>query len=259
MIQVEGLSKVFPKGHDKIIALADIDIEIDEGEFVSLVGPSGCGKSTLLKIMAGLLPASNGRVTVRGTPVESPSREVAIMFQSPVLFPWRTALQNALLPAEIFGWDRREYRVRAFELLRMLGLTGFEDSYPAQLSGGMQQRVALCRVLLYDPDVLLLDEPFGSLDEFTREAINVELARIWQLTGKTIVLVTHNINEAVFLSNRVVVMTPSPGRVGAVVRVDLEIPRSPDTLGSSDYSAKVLEVREALGLNPGPIARVEPR
>lgn len=258
VIRVEHISKVYTSGTtDGIAALHNIDIDIDEGEFVSLVGPSGCGKSTLLNIMAGLLPPSEGRVMLDGTALDEPSRDVAIMFQSPVLFPWRTAVENVLLPAEIFGWDRKEYRDRAVELLSMLGLSGFEGSYPAQLSGGMQQRVAMCRVLLYDPKVLLLDEPFGSLDEFTREAINVELARIWQMTGKTIVLVTHNINEAVFLSGRVVVVAPRPGRVIASVSVGLPLPRSLDSLQSPEYLAKVLEVREALGLRRGAVEGVD--
>jgi NitT/TauT family transport system ATP-binding protein len=248
LISVQGLQKVYPAEGRALLALDGIDLEVRAGEFMSFVGPSGCGKSTLLNIIGGLLERSAGEVRFRGEDQSRPRREIGMMFQTPVLFAWRTILENVLLPIEIFGWDKAKFRGRAEEILELVGLKGFERSYPRQLSGGMQQRVALSRVLVYDPDVLLLDEPFGALDEFTREAMNLELLRIWGGSGKTVLFVTHNINEAVFLSDRVVVMTPRPGRVARVVEIDLPRPRRREHFKLPSFSEKAFEIRELLGV-----------
>ena len=241
LIDISNLHKVYstPQG-EPLVALQDVALEVREGEFLSFVGPSGCGKSTLLNLVAGLDEPTSGTVEAAGRP--------ALMFQTPVLFAWRTVLDNVLLPVEIFGWDKARYRQRAFEILDLVGLNGFERSYPRQLSGGMQQRVSLSRVLVYDPEVLLLDEPFGALDEFTRETMNLELLRIWSGSGKTVLFVTHNINEAVFLSDRVVVMTPRPGRIERVVEIGLPRPRQREHLKLPYFSEKVFEIRELLGV-----------
>ena len=247
-IAARDLQKVYPTPTQPLVALQDINLEVRQGEFLSLVGPSGCGKSTLLNIVGGLLAPSGGEVRFRGEAQTGPRREIGMMFQTAVLFDWRTVLDNVLLPIEIFGWDREKYRARAREILALVGLEEFERSYPRQLSGGMQQRVSLSRVLVYDPEVLLLDEPFGALDEFTREAMNLELLRIWSGSGKTILFVTHNINEAVFLSDRVVVMTSRPGRIARVVEIDLPRPRQREHLRLPRFAEQVFEIRELLGV-----------
>src|SRR5919199_413079 len=241
LIDISNLHKVYstPQG-EPLVALQDVALEVREGEFLSFVGPSGCGKSTLLNIVGGLLDRTAGEVRFRGEEQSGPRREVGMMFQTPVLFAWRTVLDNVLLPVEIFGWDKAKYRQRAFEILDLVGLKGFERSYPRQLSGGMQQRVSLSRVLVY--------EPFGALDEFTRETMNLELLRIWSGSGKTVLFVTHNINEAVFLSDRVVVMTPRPGRIERVVEIGLPRPRQREHLKLPYFSEKVFEIRELLGV-----------
>src|SRR5437879_1152486 len=201
-------------------ALRDIPFAVGRGEFVALVGPSGCGKSTLLRIVAGLRPPTAGDVTVNGSPVTRPIAQVGMVFQAPVLLKWRTVLDNVLLPAELAGLEAKRYRDRAHELLQLVGLGGFEAKLPRELSGGMQQRASLCRALLLDPPLLLMDEPFGALDAMTRDEMNLELLRVWgQGSGeerKTIVFVTHSIPEAVFLADRVIVMTSRPGRLGRV-------------------------------------------
>jgi NitT/TauT family transport system ATP-binding protein len=248
VFEVENLYKVFHTDAGAVMALRDVNLDVRPGEFLSFVGPSGCGKSTLLNIIAGLLPASSGEVRFKGTAIDEPSRDIGMMFQTSVLFPWRTILQNVLMPVEIFGWDKKEYTPKALELLKAVGLESFVKAYPSQLSGGMQQRASLARVLLYDPEVLLLDEPFGALDEFTRENMNLELLKIWTQTGKTVVFVTHNINEAVFLSDRVVVMTPRPGEVARVLDVDLPRPRRLEVMKDQRFADLVFEVRELLGV-----------
>ena len=218
-IAVNAVSKVFPSGLE---ALRTVTIDIQPGEFVSFVGPSGCGKSTLLKLIGGLLAPSGGDIAVGGRKVSGPRRDVGVMFQTSVLFPWRTVLENVLLPIEVFGLERSAALDKARDILGMVGLGGRESAYPRELSGGMQQRAALSRVLITDPRIILMDEPFGALDEFTRERMNVELLRIWSERGQTIIFVTHSINEAVFLSDRIVVMDTTPGRVVAVVEVPLD-------------------------------------
>ena len=232
----------------EVIAVSDIDLDIEEGEFVSFVGPSGCGKTTLLHLTAGLLEPTVGSVEIDGTNVLSPEHEkhkLGLVFQKPILLEWRTVKKNVLLPIEILSAngvldeDVATYKQRAQDLLQLVGLEGFEDSYPQELSGGMQQRVAICRSLVYDPPVVLMDEPFGALDAFTREQLNQELLRIWRETGKSIEFVTHDLEEAVFLSDKVVVLSARPGRVLDVIDVDLPRPRDDDVRTSERYQELV--------------------
>ena len=254
-ISVSKINKVFPALHGApaLEALRDVDCAIHPGQFVSFVGPSGCGKSTLLKLIGGLMAPTSGAITVGGRPVAGPRRDVGIMFQTSVLFPWRTILENVLLPLEVFGTKRGVEQTNANEkaraILKLVGLEGRENAYPRELSGGMQQRAALSRVLISDPSIILMDEPFGALDEFTRERMNLELLRIWQERGQTVIFVTHSISEAVFLSDRIVVMDTTPGRVIAVVDVPLPRPRSVDLMRSDEFAGLVFEVREHLGVH----------
>jgi NitT/TauT family transport system ATP-binding protein len=234
-----------------VVALQDIDFTVRDGEFVSVVGPSGCGKSTLLKILAGLLPASEGEARLRGTPIDGPRRDIGVVFQSPVLFPWRSVLGNVLLPADVQRLGREEMKRRAIGLLDLVGLTGFEHRYPWQLSGGMQQRVALVRALIHDPALLLMDEPFGALDALTRETMNVELQRIWLERQKTVVFITHSTSEAVFLGDRVLVMTPRPGRIQDVLEVDLPRPRGLEIMNTEAFGVYVQRIRRALNAGGG--------
>jgi len=232
----------------EVVALEDVNFEIAPGEFIVLVGPSGCGKSTLLNLIGGLLRRSSGTLRFRGEEIEEPHPEIGMMFQSPVLFPWRTTLVNVLLPVDVRREKRKEHRDRARELLKLVGLEAFADKYPRELSGGMQQRAALCRLLLQDPDVMLLDEPFGALDEFTRESMNHELLRLWSGTSKTAILVTHNIEEALFLADRVFVMSARPGRLTRIIDVDLPRPRQTAVIHNEAFQDKVLEIRALLGV-----------
>lgn len=247
VIEVEAVSQVFAGGAGRLVALRDINVSISPNEFVSFVGPSGCGKSTLLNIIAGLQRPSTGRVLLNGSEVRSPSRNVGFMFQAPVLLPWRTVQKNVLLPAEILGTDTKMATERARAAIELVGLSEFARSYPRELSGGMQQRMALARVLAYEPEVILMDEPFGALDEFTREAMNLELLRIADTTEMTVVFVTHNIVEAVFLSDRVVVLSPRPGEVAGIVDVPLDRPREIRMMGERAFSELVFAVRRTLG------------
>src|SRR5690349_8183117 len=249
LIGVHLLSKVYQTGRAPVVALDNIDFTVGEGQFVAVVGPSGCGKSTLLKILAGLLPASKGEARLQGTPIEGPRRDIGVVFQSPVLFPWRTVLGNALLPVDVQRLGREKMIERAKALIALVGLGGFEKRYPWQLSGGMQQRVALVRALVHDPALLLMDEPFGALDALTREAMNVELQRIWLERRKTVVFVTHSTSEAVFLADRVMVMTPRPGRIGDMLTIDLPRPRSLDVMTTEAFGGHVRRIRT--GLNAG--------
>ncbi len=250
-ISVSNVSKVFPakNGVAALEALRHVSVDIVPGQFVSFVGPSGCGKSTLLKLLGGLLERSAGTISIGGRDVTGPRRDVGVMFQTSVLFPWRTVLENVLLPIEVFRVDQATALKKARDILQMVGLSGREAAYPRELSGGMQQRAALSRVLITDPPIILMDEPFGALDEFTRERMNLELLRIWQERGQTIIFVTHSIGEAVFLSDRIVVMDTSPGRVLAVIDVPLARPRTIDQMKSSEFAGAVFEVRELLGVH----------
>ena len=233
---------------EDLLALQDVSFEVGKSEFVSVVGASGCGKTTLLKIIAGLIPHSSGEVRIGGSSVKGPRKDIGFVFQQPVLLPWRTVLENTLLPIEVMGLPREEYGKRALDILDRVGLSGFSDKYPFELSGGMQQRVAITRALVYDPDVLLLDEPFGALDAMTRESLNLELLRIWSDHRKTVLFVTHSISEAIFLSDRVVALTPRPGRLADVVEVDLPRPRRLDVMQTEAFGMLAKRIRSLLGI-----------
>ncbi len=246
VVEIKSVTKTFRKGD--VTALQDIDLTIGEREFVSLIGPSGCGKSTLLRLIGDLTEPTTGTVTIRGKSAHQArlDRDYGIVFQDAVLYDWRTVSRNIGLPLEMLGWDRRRRRERVRELLDLVELTGFGEHHPWQLSGGMQQRVAIARALSFSPALLLMDEPFGALDEFTRERMNLELLRIWDEIENTVVFVTHSIAEAVFLSTRAVVMSARPGRIAGIVEVDLPHPRTDETREAPRFFELVTEVRELL-------------
>jgi NitT/TauT family transport system ATP-binding protein len=247
IISAEHVSKLYPgSGGRDVLALDDVNFEIRDGEFVCLVGPSGCGKSTLLKILAGLLPYSAGRIDRSGRPLQGPGPDVGMVFQSPVLLPWRTVMDNVLLPTEFRKLDSSGYRKRARDLLELVGLGDFQDRYPHELSGGMQQRASIVRALVQDPPILLMDEPFGALDAMTREQMNVELLRIWSANRKTVVFVTHSIAESVFLADRVFVMTPRPGRITEIIDVALPRPRGLSAINTEQFGRYASRIRELL-------------
>ena len=245
VVDANGLSKTFADG--TVVALDDAAFNISPGKFVSLVGPSGCGKSTLLRLIAGLIERTSGELHVHGQTVTEPRTDVGMMFQKATLLDWRTAIENVLLPTEMARTVTNDDRMNAADLLRLVGLGDFLFSFPSQLSGGMQQRVALARLLQTGADVLLLDEPFGALDEFTRERLNVELMRIVGEVGATTLFVTHNIAEAIFLADEVFVMTPRPGRIAEIVEVPFERPRPLSIQTSPEFNALVEQVRDILG------------
>ncbi|HEY7017031.1 MAG TPA: ABC transporter ATP-binding protein [Gaiellaceae bacterium] len=244
-VAIKGVSKEFRAG---VTALSAIDLDVRPREFVSLIGPSGCGKSTLLRIIGDLIEPSSGTVEVNGKPAHRArlDHDYGIVFQEAVLYDWRTVSKNIALPLELLRWSREKRTSRVNELLSLVELEGFENHHPWQLSGGMQQRVSIARALSFDPALLLMDEPFGALDEMTRERLNAELLRIWDASGSTIVFVTHSIPEAVFLSTRVVVMSPRPGRIAGIVEVDLPQPRTVQTREEPRFFELVTEVRERL-------------
>jgi NitT/TauT family transport system ATP-binding protein len=250
-IAVHGLGKRYGTGSQAVVALNNISFTVGDGEFLAVVGPSGCGKSTLLKILAGLEPASEGQALLRGTPIAGARKDIGVVFQSPVLFPWRSVLGNVLLPAHVQHLNKAEMTQQAFDLLKLVGLSGFENRYPRELSGGMQQRAALVRALIHDPSLLLMDEPFGALDAMTREAMNVELQRIWLERRKTVVFITHSTAEAVFLADRAVVMTPRPGRISDILQIELPRPRSLDIVNTEAFGAYVRRIRAALNVSGG--------
>ncbi|MBA3243984.1 MAG: ABC transporter ATP-binding protein [Actinobacteria bacterium] len=257
-VSLAGVGKTFGKG--AVRALEDIDLAIAPGEFVSLIGPSGCGKSTLLRIVGDLIQPSVGDVIVNGKPAHRArlDHDYGIVFQSAVLYDWRTVTKNISLPLELLGWSRGRRNERVREMVELVELSGFESHHPWQLSGGMQQRVSIARALSFDPALLLMDEPFGALDEMTRERLNMELLRIWERSGSTIVFVTHSIPEAVFLSTRVVVMSPRPGRIAGIVEVDLPQPRGAETREQPRFFELVTEVRERLAGSGAATAPTEP-
>ena len=248
IITIDNLSKIYGQANVGTVALTDVSLSIEKGELVSLVGPSGCGKSTMLRLIADLETPSTGTITVNDkTPHQARlARDYGFVFQAPTLYDWRSVVRNTELPLEIMGKPKQEWRERVDKMLGMVGLRDFHDHYPWQLSGGMQQRASIARALSFDPTILLMDEPFGALDEFTRERMNLELLEIWEKTHKTILFVTHSIAESVFLSSRVVVMTPRPGRIAAIVDVDLPYPRTFETRESKRFFELVTVVRETL-------------
>jgi NitT/TauT family transport system ATP-binding protein len=248
LIEAHGIVKIYPTvSGEPVLALDHLDMAVREGEFVCLVGPSGCGKSTLLRLLAGLDRADAGAFTLANKRIDGPSAEVGVVFQQATLLPWLTVWQNVTVPLRVGGhrMDNRETAVR--DLLRIAGLVGFENKYPYELSGGMQQRVAIVRALVRDPKLLLMDEPFGSLDALTREKMNAELQRIWLASRKTVVLITHSIDEAVFLGDRVIVMSARPGRIIRDIAVNLPRPRvAAETFGHPDHVRIAREIRGLL-------------
>jgi NitT/TauT family transport system ATP-binding protein len=246
VVRVESVTQTFPRGD--VTALQDIDLELAPREFVSLIGPSGCGKSTLLRVIGDLIEPTHGSVTINGKSARRARNDgdYGIVFQDSVLFDWRTVAKNIALPLEMLGWERQRRKQRVTEMLDLVELTGFGEHHPWQLSGGMQQRVAIARALAFEPALLLMDEPFGALDEMTRERLNLELLAVWEKTGSTVAFVTHSISEAVFLSSRVVVMSPRPGRIAGAVAVDLPYPRTVETREAPRFFELVTQVRELL-------------
>lgn len=257
-IEVSNLNKTYETRRGSVAALDDISFSVRLGEFLAIVGPSGCGKSTLLRIVAGLRRASSGRVTVDGKPVTRPLR-VGMVFQTPALLPWRNTVENVLLSPDLAGLPTARFRERAVELLELVGLKGFLDRMPSELSGGMQQRVALCRALVHDPELLLMDEPFGALDAMTRDEMNLELLHIWRAgaLNKTILFVTHSIPEAVFLADRVLVMTARPGKVEEIVDSVLPRPRTISMRGSEAFGRQTVEIFRSLHRDSGGAVHLE--
>lgn len=251
-IEFDAVGMTYLAASGPVEALSDISFGVERGELVALVGPSGCGKSTLLRILAGLRPATRGGVRVDGAPVRGPLAAVGMVFQAPVLLKWRRLIDNVLLPADLAGRPRRDYAARARELLAKTGLAEFAEKLPGELSGGMQQRASICRALLLDPPLLLMDEPFGALDAMTRDEMNLELLRVWGdepglgAPRKTVLFVTHSIAEAVFLADRVVVMTPRPGRVARIFDVPLPRPRTVATRAEPEFGRLALAIHQAL-------------
>jgi NitT/TauT family transport system ATP-binding protein len=247
-VQAKDLSLVFQTADTPVTALSDINLTIERGEFVSFIGPSGCGKTTLMRVIADLEHATSGSLTVNGVSPEQArlARAYGYVFQAAALYPWRNVLRNVMLPLEIIGVPAEERRARAAQQLELVGLSGFEKKFPWQLSGGMQQRVSIARALAFGPELLLMDEPFGALDEITRDHLNEQLLRLWERTGKTVIFVTHSISEAVFLSNRIVVMSPRPGRILEIIDNRLPPQRQLDVRESPEFAAVAHRVREAL-------------
>ncbi len=248
IIEAEGLNLTFETADQPVHALSDIDLKIAKGDFVSLIGPSGCGKTTLLRVIADLEQPTSGKIQVAGVSPETArlNRLYGYCFQAPVLYPWRTIMRNVMLPLELMGMSRGECEERAERHLALVGLQGFERKFPWQLSGGMQQRASIARALCFDPELMLMDEPFGALDEITRDHLNEQFLRLWQRTGKTVVFVTHSISEAVFLSNKIVVMSPRPGRILKVIDSNLPADRTLDFRDTTEFLEVAHQVRVAL-------------
>jgi NitT/TauT family transport system ATP-binding protein len=246
-MSVEHLGHVYRSRQGQVEALADVSFQVAPQEFVCLVGPSGCGKSTLLRLMAGLLQPTRGRVCLDGQALTGPRRQVGVVFQKANLMPWRSVRDNVVLPLELAGLPREQALQRAEALIKLVGLAGFERTRPRNLSGGMEQRVAIARALVHDPEILLLDEPFGALDAMTRERMSAELLRIWEASRKTVVMVTHNIQEAVFLADRVLVLTPRPGRIRAAFDIPLSRPRDLAVQFTMLFGELAGQVRAAIG------------
>ncbi len=245
-VRIEDLQKIYQTRRGNIEAIRSVHMGVRHGEFVSILGPSGCGKSTLLMVVGGLLPITEGKIVIGEMDVTGPRRDTGVVFQSPVLMPWRSILNNVLFPVETLGLSRREYRPRAVQLLEMTGLSDFMQNYPSELSGGMQQRVAICRALIHNPSLLLMDEPFSALDAITRDNLNQELLRIWHEYQKTVLFVTHSIREAVYLSDRVYVMSPRPAVISRIVEIKLPRPRALSIEETPEFNAYVAELRRAI-------------
>ena len=254
-VSVTGLDKTYRLPHGQsVAALSQLDLSIRRGEFVSVVGPSGCGKSTLLKCIAGITGISGGTILVDGTPVDEPPDDMAVVFQRDILLDWRSVIENVLFPIEIKRLNKEDWRGRAREWLSLIGLPGYEDRQPWELSGGQRQRVAICRALIQEPKLLLMDEPFGALDALTRDELNLELQALWMKTGKTVLFITHSISEAVLLSDQVVVMAANPGRILEIIPIDLPRPRSLDIRETPEFGRYAKHIRrlfEGLGLLKG--------
>ena len=250
MIRLRNVRKVYRTGGHEFVAVSDVTMDIAEGDMVSLVGPSGCGKSTLLRILAGLHDADDGEVRI-GTSASTftPGRDVGMVFQQALLLKWRTILENVILPAEILGLPNREAKERARDLLNMVGLQGFENKYPYELSGGMQQRASIARALVHDPKLILMDEPFGALDALTREKMNLEMLRIWQQSSKTIIFVTHSIQEAVFLGSRCAVLTAGPARMADYFDIVLPLPRTLEVKTTEQFGTYTKRIYHLLGMD----------
>ncbi|MEZ5783970.1 MAG: ABC transporter ATP-binding protein [Rhizobiaceae bacterium] len=243
-ISIDAVTKIYQTKSGQVESLRPIDLSIRRGEFLAVVGPSGCGKSTLLKLVAGLTSATSGTISIGGKAVSEPPDGVGIVFQNPVLLPWKTVRENVMLQIRMRGLDPAKYADAAQRLLRTAGLEGFEKSYPWELSGGMKQRASICRALVHDPEVLLMDEPFGALDAMTREKMNAELQRIWAESRKTVMLITHSIPEAVYLADRVVVMSSRPGTIEAIYDIDLPRPRPLSVMGEPAFIRYTQDIRK---------------
>ncbi len=250
-ISIQGVSKQFSGRSGLVQAVQSVDLNIQQGEFISVIGPSGCGKSTLMMMLAGLLPMSTGNIRIGGDSIDGPVKDLGIVFQQDALLEWRTAIQNIVLQAEVRGHDKAKAREEARSLLSMVGLEGFGDAYPHELSGGMRQRVSICRALIHKPSLLVMDEPFGALDALTRDQLQIDLLRLWLNRKMTIMFITHSIAEAVFLSDRIVVMSPRPGRIEAVISVDIPRPRRlavRETPLFQRYMQEITQLFETLGV-----------
>jgi NitT/TauT family transport system ATP-binding protein len=259
LINLTGVSKTFATASgDQVRALENTHLAVEPGEFITVVGASGCGKTTLLRLIAGLERCTSGTISVNGTRQLGPSEQVGIVFQDPTLLPWRNVMQNVLLPVQVLKLDARVYGGRAKTLLDTVGLKDFENKFPHELSGGMRQRVAIARALVHDPAMLLMDEPFGALDALTRDQMNLELLDIWSATQKTVMLITHSITESVFLADRVIVMSPRPGRVVEEIAIDLPRPRNLEMINSEMFGRHVRRIRELLGAGVRAESRVKP-
>ena len=246
-LEIDSLSKTFEsRDGSRVDALRDINLSIRAGEFITIVGPSGCGKSTLLHILAGVLERSSGTVTIGGHSLDGPSRDIGVVFQESLLLPWRNVADNILLPIEVLRLPVSKYRPRVDDLLQLTNLKGFEAKYPHELSGGMQQRVSIARGLIHEPSTLLMDEPFGALDAMTREQMNLDVLKIWHESKKTIILITHSVNEAILLGDRVVVMSPRPGRIVDILDIDLPRPRTIEMSNTPEFGAYAARIRDHL-------------
>jgi NitT/TauT family transport system ATP-binding protein len=250
-LSLQDLSVTYDTSRGPLDALGPISLDVKDGEFVAILGPSGCGKSTLLKILSGLMPPGAGRAVLGGSPIDKPRRDVGIVFQQPTLLPWKTVLENVLVPVRVLGLYSPDVHKRAEELIHMVGLSKFSQHYPHELSGGMQQRVAIARGLVHEPTLLLMDEPFAALDALTREQLTLELQSIWERTRKSVIFITHSIQEAAFMADRIVVLSPRPGRIVHVETVGVARPRGLDSLSTPEFVATCDRLRRLLTRDPG--------